>query len=321
MKDNIINDWQRIVQFTLTVFGLITVVGYFVAYYIVTSYITEIQFSTGSIDTHILFSIVKNVVLFYGSLFIIIMYGSFFSYKELSKNENRAVMKRFLLTSSLMVFLLHALYFGVSYIFNLDLEQTTILLFSLLVGITLIGYFVLKRISDNQDYSVIFWQMLNSLVATAFLLFIIMNTNLDWSDVILVVISSVVINSYPYLFVLGSSKSWVKYGFISIIIFSLILFTVAPNVLKEISIRNAQVGGVPYKSIKITNEECEYINKYYKNKPCKENILANVKGLWLQGSIHLFENIDRNERYKIKSDNIISKIRIEGKIVKMLSVK
>ena len=79
------------------------------------------------------------------------------------------------------------------------------------------------------------------------------------------------------------------------------------NYFREDAIRASNIGGIEYKEIKITDEECEYLNKYYDSKLCSINMLTNMKGLWLQGSVQYFQ--DKNGKYKVKTDNIIYKVK------------
>jgi len=297
----------------LSLFGVIGVLSSFIAYNILTSYIEEIQFVVTSLETHLIFSIVKHVIILFFVLFIITMVGTFFVYYELNRQGNKDIFVKSWWTSSLMIVLLFISYFVVSVSFNLSFQSASILLLLLIIVVGSIEYFIIKKIVNKAHILIVLWQMFYSLLVFAILSMLYINTDIGWGSVFLIIISSIIIHSYPYAFILFSSQSWGKYQYIffAFVVFSMILFLISPNSLGEASIRASLIGGIEYKKIKITDEECEYLNKYYESKPCKNNMLIDMKGLWLQGPVYYFQ--DKNGKYKVKSHNIISKVKSRPK--------
>jgi len=301
--NNWFNTWNDKLQFILTILGIVATLGSFGTYYILNSYINEINFSPDSINIHLIFSIGTNVFIFFISLFIVIMFGSFFSYDELNKIENHDTMLKLWISSSVILICLYLLYFLGASLFIPELWLDFYLL-TLMLVLPLIEYYIIKTLTNKKDFIIVFWQMYYSFIIVGFLLLLLQNHHTGWIDIILIVIASLFIHSYPYLFLFLSEKSWTKYIFFSFILFSTILLIVAPSVLKDISIKFSRIGGINYKNIIIKDEECKDLNKYYKNKPCKNNQIKNLKGLWLQGNIYLFED-ENKTRYKINKNNII----------------
>lgn len=111
--------------------------SYFIGYYILTSYLEEIQFTVASISAHIVFSVVKNGLFVFGGLFLIIMYGAFLAYIELSKEKYKLVSFNLWWTSLLVLFLFHVGYWGGSILFKFTQREGSIYLLTLMVGLQL----------------------------------------------------------------------------------------------------------------------------------------------------------------------------------------
>lgn len=305
MIDEFVKNWDKRIEFTLKVFKAIGFIIPIISYYIISSYLAEIEFDADFTSVYIIFSIAVNLIFFFGIFFIIIMFGSFFSYNELSEHKNKAVLIKWWWSSSLILIVFYLSYFGGAYLLNLGKFQTLFWLISLMVGLGLIEYFIAKKVFNSKDFTIIFWQMFSSFLVVGCLLILLINTHIGISDLFFIILASLILHSYPYIFVLFSPKSWGKYIFVSIIVFLLVLFMASPDSLKYASIKGAHIGGIYYESIIIKDEACVEINKYSANKPCEKNTLTNVTGLWLLGDTHLFKN--ENEEFKIKADNIWSK--------------
>lgn len=156
-----------------------------------------------------------------------------------------------------------------------------------------------------------------------FLLLLYFNDGIGWWDIVWFIMASLVIHSLPFLFIRFYPKPWIqtwtKYSLMSLAIFSFMFLIIAPNLIKDALIRKSNIGGYTYKSIVITDEECNRLNKYYEGKVCKDNVLSNVTARWVQGDIHLFS--DTKNRYEISRKNIIRKIKAKSNIEKILLPK
>lgn len=296
----------------LSLFGVVSTLGVFTAYYILTSYMAEIEFYPTAIETYVIFSIVIDFIEFYTILFFVIMAGSFFVYDQLTRDKFKEYDKSILFkswwTSSIMIVIFFISYFGIYVVFDLSSKWASIIFFVLMTLLFSIEFLVLKKIENKEYIAITLYQILYSLLIFTILSMLYINTSIEWKNIFWIVVASVGIHSCPYVFILYYSKSWEKYKylFFSIVIFSIVLFFISPNALTKVSIRDAMIGEIEYQQIKITDKECKYLNYYYDSKPCKKNILTDMKGLWLQGAVHYFE--DKHGRYKIKSENIIYKV-------------
>ena len=165
-------------------------------------------------------------------------------------------------------------------------------------------YYIVKKNTRRKYFFIVFWQMYYSFVVVGFLLLLLIKQNIEWINVAVIIFGSLVIHAHPYLFILLSEKSWKKYTVFSFMTFSLVLLTIAPDVLKKPSIKFSRIGDIHYKTIVVDEKECTYLNKYFTKQPCRNNQIENLKGLWLQGEIYLFED-ENLTRYKIHKNSII----------------
>lgn len=304
--------WKQsgsILQYLLTFFGVIVLIGTFVAYLILTTYLEKIEFSANSIETYVIFSIAKHFITLFGILFIVIMAGTVFSYEMLEKN-NKDGIRTLWWVSSLMLIIFFLMYFSLVVFFDSISTEVSMILSFIVAALT--GYVLMRNINNSDNKAIIFGQTFYSLVAFSLLTLLYINTKVDWWDISVIIIVLLIIHACPFVFILFFSGTWGRYQylFLIFIVFVIILWIIRPNSIREASIRSAHLGEINYKNIKVTDEECTYLNKYYEGNVCKKNMLTGMKGLWLQGDIYYFQ--DKNGKYKIKRDNIIYKVKVKS---------
>lgn len=230
-------------------------------------------------------------------------FGPFFTFSEIQKIEHRATVKKLWFASLITLITLYIYFIGINF-FHLKKWLNTYLLLFLLLLPLLVSFTIIKK-DYIKNFMLIFWQIYYSFFVIGILLLLIVNENIGFLNILLILLGSLAIYSYPYVFFLVSNKSWIKYIVFFFILVTFILFIIAPNAIVKASIQFSRIGNINYKTIVIDDKVCTDLNRYFSHKPCLEDHkLINLKGLWLQGNVYLFE--DKNHtQYKIHKDNII----------------
>jgi len=259
------------------------------------------------------FSIVMSsllLVFYLFALYVIMMFGTIFSFYELRTVKNRDTIRKMWRYGLGRIIVFYFLLIIPSELHWIESTRTQTIYMLVLVSIFAItGYKYFNKTGEKNKFITLSFEFLFFIFPIMMLYLLAAHEKMESIyAIIFITIIILIIHSLPYIFVLEFPKKYIiKFLFISFTLVAVVSFIFSPKFFPEKIIQDLHMGNITYDELRISKKACDTINKLDNGYECKNNILKDILGIWILGESPIFQDKEKKlDKIKIMRNEIVT---------------